>query len=83
MSEEVGAAARAAGITVMATVRMTHGDDALLELPGEEEPVRWPAAVVAEESGVPVRALPGAVLLLTVRETPDEGRVLSGFRVAR
>lgn len=76
------AAARAAGSVVTARCRMTHGGMALLELPGEGEPARWPAADVAAQAGIAVRDLPGAWLELTVRESPEEGRILSGFRVA-
>lgn len=82
MGEELSAAARAAGVEVTARVRLTHGDDALLELPGEGELVRWPMAEIASQAGVPARSLPGASLLVTVRESREEGRVLSGFRLA-
>lgn len=58
---ELDAAARAAGYEVTATVLMTHGADALLEMPGEGQPVRWPAAEVATGLHVPVHALPGAL----------------------
>jgi hypothetical protein len=77
---ELDAAARAAGSEVEARVMLTHGTDALLEVPGEGEPVRWPAAEVAEGLGVTLAELPGARLLVTVRETLEAGRVLSGFR---
>jgi hypothetical protein len=77
---ETGAAARAAGVEVEAAVLLTHGADALLELPGEELRVRVPAAEVAEALGVPVAGVPGRRILVTVRETQEEGRVLSGFR---
>lgn len=76
------AAQRAAGREVTAYCRMTVRDEARLELAGEDEPVLWPAAEVAGQSGVAVRDLPGTWLLVTVRETPEEGRALSGFRVA-
>lgn len=77
---ELDAAARAAGYEVEARVMLTHGADALLEVPGEGEPVRWPAAEVAEGLGVALAELPGVRLLVTVRETQEAGRVLSGFR---
>jgi hypothetical protein len=79
---EKSAAARAAGTEVTARVMMTHGADALLELPGEELPARWPAAEVAAGLGVEVGELPGKRVRVTVRETAEEGRVLSGFRLA-
>jgi hypothetical protein len=81
MSDNADAAARAAGIEVTARVRYTHRGRALIELPGEDELVECPAAEVAESAGVPEGSLPGRVLLVTVRETPEEGRVLSGFRL--
>lgn len=77
------AAARAGGTETEATVLMTHGADALLEMAGEDVHVRWPAAEIAAELGAATGDLPGLRLLVTVRETPEEGRVLSGFRMAR
>lgn len=78
--EELDAAARAAGYEVAARVMLTHGADALLELPGESEPVRWPAAEVAEGLGVALAELPGMRLRVTVRESLEAGRALSEFR---
>lgn len=80
---EMDAAARAAGYEVEARVLLTHGADALLELPGEGEAARWPAAEVAAGLGVGVDELPGKRLLATVRESAESGRVLSGFRPAQ
>lgn len=77
---ELDAAARAAGYEVEARVVLTHGADALLELPGEDVPVRVPASEVAEGAGRAVGELPGMRIRLTVRESPVSGRVLSGFR---
>lgn len=77
---ELDAAARAAGYEVEARVMLTHGADALLELAGEDLPVRVPAAEVAEGLGVDVTGLPGLRVLVTVRESAESGRVLSGFR---
>jgi antitoxin HigA-1 len=79
---EMDAARRAAGYEVEARVMLTHGADALLELPGEREPVRWPAAEVAAGAGVTVEQLPGMRVRVTVRESPDAGRVLSEWRPA-
>lgn len=79
---ELDAAARAAGYEVEARCSITFGEDAVLELPGEAEPVRWPAAEVAAGLGVPVREVPGKRLVVTVRESAESGRVLSGFRRA-
>jgi hypothetical protein len=81
--DELNAAARAAGTEVEARVLLTHGADALLELPGEDVPVRWPAAEVAEGAAVRVEDLPGMRVLVTVRESMERGRALSGFRPAR
>jgi hypothetical protein len=79
---ELDASARAAGTEVEARVMMTHGPDALLELPGEDLPVRWPAAEVAAGARVPIGDLPGLRVVVTVRESREGGRVLSGFRAA-
>lgn len=80
---ELDAAARAAGYEVEARVVLTHGLlDALLELPGEELRVRVRAAEVAEGLGASVGELPGMRVLVTVRESAELGRVLSGFRPA-
>lgn len=76
------AAARAAGVEVGALVRLTRGGVARVELDGEEVPVHWPAAELAAELEVLEQDLPGMRVLVTVRETLDEGRVLSGFRRA-
>lgn len=77
--EEANAAARAAGTEVGARCSIVFGDDAVIELPGEDEAVRWPAADVAAELGVAVADLPGMRFRVTVRESAEEGRVLSGF----
>lgn len=79
---ELDAAARAAGYEVEARVLLTHGADALLELPGEGEAVRWAAVEVAEGLGIDMEEIPGKRVLVTVRESPEAGRVLSGFRPA-
>lgn len=73
---------RAAGAEITARVRLVHGRDALLELPGEDEPVRHPAAEIAAALGVPVVDLPGMQVGLTVRESAESGRSLSDFREA-
>lgn len=80
--EETDAAAGAAGTEVEARCSITFGDDALIELPGWEEAVRWPAAEVAAEIGVAVTELPGMRFRVTLREGPDGEPVLSGFRSA-
>ena len=80
---EFDAAARAAGTEVEARVMLTHGADALLELPGEDLPVRWSAAEVAAGAGVRAEDLPGMRVRVTVRESREAGRVLSGFRRAK
>lgn len=77
---ELDAAARAAGYEVEACCPLTFGDQALIELPGEEEPARYPAEEVARALGIAVKDVPGARFLVTVRESAEEGRVLSGFR---
>lgn len=75
------AAARAAGAEVKARVRLVHRDEALVELPGEDELVRVPAAEVSEGTGTAAADLPGMEVLVTVRENREEGRILSGFRL--
>lgn len=78
-----GAEERAAGTEVRARCSVLFGPNAMLELPGEAEPARWPAREIAEAVGLAAPELPGRHLLVTVRETPGEGRVLSGFRLVR
>jgi hypothetical protein len=82
LMEEMDAAARAVGAEVAGRCSLLFGDQALIELPGEEEPVRHPAAEIAAATGLDAGELPGRRLMVTVRETPEEGRVLSGFRLA-
>jgi plasmid maintenance system antidote protein VapI len=79
---EMNAAARAAGYEVEARCSIGHGADALLELPGEQEAVRVSLAEVAEALGVAPRDVPGMRMMVTVRESVESGRVLSGFRPA-
>jgi hypothetical protein len=79
---ELGAEARAAGVEVKARCSVLFGDRALIELPGEAEPARWPVDQIAEATGLDAEELPGRALVMTVRETLEDGRVLSGFRLA-
>jgi hypothetical protein len=74
------AAARAAGVEVTARCALTHGADAVLLVPGEEEPVRWPTTGIAAETGLETWELPGRRFRFTLRETATEGRSLAGFR---
>ncbi|HEX6519657.1 MAG TPA: hypothetical protein VF070_06515 [Streptosporangiaceae bacterium] len=76
------AAERAAGVEVTGRCSVLFGDRALIELPGEEEPVRWPVAEIAAATGLDAEELPGRELVMTVRETLEGGRVLSAFRLA-
>jgi hypothetical protein len=71
---------RSAAAEVAAVVRLVHGAEALLELPGEDELARHPAAEIAGELGVPVEDLPGMRVMVTVRESAESGRTLSRFR---
>jgi hypothetical protein len=71
---------RPAGAEVSAVVRLVHGAAALLELPGEDELARHPAAEIAGALGVSVADLPGMRVMVTVRESAGEGRALSGFK---
>jgi hypothetical protein len=79
---EMDAAARAAGYEVTARCSITFGELALIEMPGEDEPVRWPRKDIMADTGLTLEQVPGARLTFTVRESAEEGRVLSGFRLA-
>jgi hypothetical protein len=80
---EMDAGARAKGYEVEARCSIGHGRDALIELPGEALAVRVPLAEVAEGLGIAPRDVPGSRMLVTVRESAESGRVLSGFRPVR
>lgn len=83
--------AAAAGITATAPVtefavqcRLVFGDQAELVLAGgeEDDPMRWPAAKIAEETGLQIAELPGKRFRVRVAE--EGGRVaFSGFRLAQ
>jgi hypothetical protein len=66
---------------VQARCSTVVGSDVLVELPDEDEPARVPVEAVAAELGIRVRDVPGKRVLVTVTETPETGRVLSGFRL--
>jgi hypothetical protein len=76
----MGSAAEGTEITVRCL--LLFGGMAELEVPGQDEPVRQSAAQVAGEAGVDVADLPGRLLTARLAETPEAGRVLSGFRLA-
>jgi plasmid maintenance system antidote protein VapI len=80
--EGMDAAARAAGYEVTARCSMVFGELAVIEMPGEGEPVRWPASDVMAGTGLSLDEVSGARLTFTVRETAQDGRVLSDFRLA-
>jgi plasmid maintenance system antidote protein VapI len=80
--EGMDAAARAAGYEVTARCSMVFGELAVIEIPGEAEPVRWPASDVMAGTGLSLDEVSGARLTFTVRETAQDGRVLSDFRLA-
>jgi hypothetical protein len=80
--EEMSAAARAAGREVTGRCVLLFGDRAVIEVPGEGEPVRWPAAGIASATGVAAESLPGRELVFTLSESPEHGRELRGFRLA-
>ncbi|HUZ51000.1 MAG TPA: hypothetical protein VMU94_00510 [Streptosporangiaceae bacterium] len=52
-----------------------------LVVPGQDEPARWPAAAIVAEIGFARADLPGKRLVATLRETREDRRVFSGFRV--
>lgn len=70
------------GAEVRVRCLLLIGDQAELQVPGQDEPARWPAAAIAAEAGIDEAALPGRELVATLAETPEEGRVFSGFRLA-
>ncbi|MBH1938943.1 hypothetical protein I5Q34_32580 [Streptomyces sp. AV19] len=65
---------------VKVRVLLLFGDQAeiVADVPDPAEPVRYPAAQVAAEAGVEVRALPGMRLWASVGKDDR----LTGFRVA-
>ena len=77
---EAGAAARAAGVEVEASCAIVRGRMAWVRLPGEALAVEWPAGEIAGALGVAVEEVAGLRFLVTVRESRESGRVLSGFR---
>jgi hypothetical protein len=83
-AEPAGAAAmRTAGYPVLARCTGVAGASALVCVADQDEDLGQgvAAAELAAALGVPVEALgPGAEFLAVLRETPHEGRVLSGFR---
>lgn len=63
---------------------LLFGDDAELALEGAEDAgstVRWPAAVIAAETGLELDELPGRRFLVRVTED-GEGQRFAGFRLA-
>lgn len=80
---ELGAAARAAGIQVAIQCSLLFGDMAVLAVEGQEEPLKVPAKAIAAELAVTVPELPGLLFFATLRETPETGQQLSGYRLMR
>jgi hypothetical protein len=75
------AAMRAAGYEVLAEV-LEVGDVAIVHVLSEDEYVRHvvsPGSLTAA-LGIPAAELPGREFIATLRETPETGPVLSGFR---
>lgn len=70
------------GVQVRALCLLLIGDQAELQIDGQDELVRWPAADVAAQAGVAEASLPGRWLRAQLSENRDEGRVLSGFELA-
>ena len=72
------------GREVVAVCLLLFGDDAELMLDGAAAgaaTARWPAAAVAEESGLALGELPGRRFMVRVTEG-DGGPVFSGFRLS-
>ena len=78
------AAMRAGGYEVLAECRTVDGGVATVWVMGAAEGVEESveAAALAAALGVAPRALPGVEFVAVVRETPADGRTLSGFRPA-
>jgi hypothetical protein len=76
------AAMRAAGYDVLAECTEVTGAVAVVSVAGEDEEVTHAVAAraLAEELHVDPAQLAGTEFLATMRETPEEGPVLSGFR---
>ena len=76
------AAMRRAGYDVLAECTGLAGVSAIVRVASEDEDVsqKIPAGDLAAALGVPVAMLPGMVFLAVLRETPQDGRVWSGFR---
>jgi hypothetical protein len=73
----------AQGTQVRVRCLLVIGDQAELQVPGQDEPARWPAAAIAAELGVDVAELPGRELEAVLAETRETGRVFSAFRLVR
>jgi hypothetical protein len=78
------AAMRAAGYEVLAECTAVDGGVAAVWLMGAAEGVEEcvEAGELAAALGVAPQALPGAEFVAVLRETPADGRTLSGFRPA-
>jgi len=78
------AAMRAAGYEVLAECRTVAGEAAAVWVMGAAEGVEESVAVaeLAAALGVAPQALPGIEFVAVLRETPERGRTLSGFRPA-
>lgn len=76
---------RAAGYDVLAECASLAGTRAIVSVTSEDDELHHSvsAADLAAALGVTELALlPGQVFVATLRETPADGRVLSGFRLA-
>lgn len=70
------------GTQVRVLCLLLVGDQAELQVDGQDEPVRWPAADIAEQTGLALKQLPGRWLTAELAETREDGRVFSGFALA-
>ena len=70
------------GSEVRVRCLLLFGDLAELQVPGWDEPARWPTAAITADTGLDAGALPGREFVVTYRETLDEGRTFSQFRLA-
>lgn len=66
---------------VEVTCLLLFGDQAELTIPGQDEPARWPAAAIADDTGMAETDLPGKTFRVDLAETPETGRRFAGFEL--
>jgi hypothetical protein len=68
----------------LVTVRclLIVGDQAELQVPGQDEFARWPAAAIGIDTGLERADIPGRVFRVHLSESPEHGRTFTGFELA-